>query len=384
MRVIAAPNAFKGSLTAAEAAEAIRAGVMRAVPAAEVIAAPVADGGDGVMAIVTDALAGKICPVTVRGPRMAPLVSSLGWVAGTRTAVVEMAAASGLALLGEAERNPLLTSTFGTGELIRAALDLGAERVIVGLGGSATCDGGIGMAAALGYRFLDGDGRELPPLGGSLSALAVIDASRVDPRIGRVRIEGVCDVTNPLFGRDGASHVYSPQKGATQAQVEELDRGLRNLAAVVRRDLGPDLATMAGGGAAGGLGAGLHCFLGARLEKGIDLVIDLVGLKKTMAGADLVITGEGQIDFQTSFDKAPAGVARLAKAYGIPCVAICGGVGERIEELYDVGICAVFSICSRPMGLAAAMSEGGNLLAAGVEQVVRTFLAGAGHGLPRR
>jgi glycerate kinase len=232
------------------------------------------------------------------------------------------------------------------------------------------------MASALGYRFLDKDGKALTPIGGCLQMIHSIDRSEVDKRLRNVVIEGVCDVTNPLTGPNGASYVYSSQKGATAGQVKDLDEGLENLAAVIQRDMGIDIRETTGAGAAGGLGGGLHAFLGARLRKGIDLVIDIVKLKEKIRGADLVLTAEGRIDFQTKYDKAPAGVARAAKEAGVPCIAICGGVGERIEELYDIGIDAVFTLCSGPQTLESAMQNGFNLLSHAVEQVVRTFLAG--------
>lgn len=375
MRVIAAPNAFKGCLSANQAAEAIKRGVLKACPQSDVICVPVADGGDGLLEVAVEALHGEICEVVVKGPRMVEQSSSFGWLAATRVAVIEMASASGLALLQEEEKDPVETSTFGTGQLIRAALDKGAEKIIVGLGGSATCDGGIGMAAALGYRFLDGNGVEVHPVGKSLNSIATIDNTLAHPRLSRVVFTGVCDVTNTLTGEEGASYVYSPQKGATVEQVEQLDAGLANLAEVIVHDLGMEVRHLRGGGAAGGLGAGLHCFVGAQLEKGIDVVIDLVDLKTKMQGADLIITGEGRIDHQTRFDKAPAGVAKVAQHNKIPCIAVCGSIGDGIEELYDMGICSVFSICPGPISLAEAMADGFTLLEDRVEQVMRTYSA---------
>lgn len=376
MRVVAAPNAFKESLTARKAAEAIREGVLRACPECEVACVPVADGGDGLLEIVTDALQGELIPQTVQGPRWDETAASFGFVEETGVAVIEMASASGLALLDEKQKNPVYTTTYGTGELIRSAMDKGAKRIIIGLGGSATCDGGIGMAAALGYKFLDKDGRVLDPVGGSLPQICSIDTSLVDERVFSVRFEGVCDVTNPLTGPNGASFVYSPQKGASPEQVRMLDSGLANLTRIVKQDMSKSIDSIPGSGAAGGLGGGLLSFLNASLHKGIDLVMDLVGLQEHMGGADLVITGEGQIDFQTKFDKAPAGVARLAKLSGVPCIAICGSVGERINELYDIGICSVFSLCSGPQTLESAMVNGYTQLTDASEQVMRTFSYG--------
>lgn len=376
MRIIAAPNAFKGSLTAMEAANAMKQGVLAALPDCDVVCIPVADGGDGLTEVMAQALSGKLIKSIVMGPRMEPLSSLFCLAEAERVAVIEMARASGLALLPKHKQDPTKTSTYGTGELIRAALDKGVQRIVVGLGGSATCDGGIGMASALGYKFLDKDGQAVVPIGGSLQLIHSIDRSKVDERLQAVVVEGVCDVNNPLTGQNGASYVYSSQKGASAEQIKALDEGLENLATVIRREMGIDISHMGGAGAAGGLGGGLHAFLGAELRKGIDLVIDIVNLKEKIRGADLVLTAEGQIDFQTKYDKAPAGVARAAKEAGVPCIAVCGGVGERIDELYDIGINAVFSLCKGPQSLESAMQDSFSLLSHTVEQVVRTFLAG--------
>ena len=376
MRIVAAPNAFKGSMNAVQAAEAMKTGILAVIPQCDVTCVPVADGGDGLIEVMLAGLSGTRVEAMVSGPRMEPLSAPFCMVPSRKLAVVEMAKASGLALLPKALHDPTRTTTIGTGELIRAAMDNGATRIIVGIGGSATCDGGIGMATALGYRFLDETGTPVEPVGGSLGAIASIDRQNVDPRLDGVSVSVACDVTNPLTGDNGASVVYSPQKGASPEQVTRLDTGLANLARVVQMDLGVAIADMPGAGAAGGLGGGLHAFVGADLKPGIDLVIDVVGLKDAIAGADLVLTAEGRIDRQTRFNKAPAGVARTAKAAGVPCIAICGGVGDGIESLYDIGIDAVFSICSGPQSLAAVMQDADGLLARQTEQVVRTFLAG--------
>lgn len=376
MRIVVAPNAFKGSLNAVEAAQAIKKGILNVLPRCDAVCVPVADGGDGLTEVMLAALGGQMVSASVHGPRMEPISAPFCMLRSRKTALVEMARASGLALLPADLHDPTQTTTFGTGELIRAAMDSGATRIIVGIGGSATCDGGIGMAAALGYRFLDASGSPVEPVGGALNAITAIDRNHIDPRLQDLTVSVACDVTNPLTGPDGASLVYAPQKGATPDQVVQLDDGLVNLARVIHTDLGIDLADMPGAGAAGGLGGGLHAFLRGELIPGIDLVVDVVGLKGHLAGAELVITGEGQIDAQTRFNKAPAGVARAAKAAGIPCIAICGGIGDRIESLYDIGINAVFSICSGPQSLAETMQHAGDLLTRRSEQVVRAFLAG--------
>lgn len=376
MKIVAAPNAFKGCLTASEAADAIAAGVLRAVPGAEVMCVPVADGGDGLVDVAIEGLAGEPRVVAVSGPRGEATEATFCYVPAMNFAAVEMALASGLALLPEDRRDPTLTTTRGTGELILAALDLGVSRIGVGIGGSATNDGGIGMAAALGARFLDDRDAPVEPVGGELGRIRRIDMSGLDRRVNEVRFEAVCDVDNPLCGPNGAAHVYGPQKGASQRQVEALDAGLANLADVIERDLGLDVRDLPGSGAAGGLGAGLRAFAGAELRRGVDLVLELVDLEGKLAGAGLVLTGEGQIDFQTGFGKAPAGVAAAAKARGISCVAIAGSVGEGIGELHAVGIDAVFSLCPGPITLNGAMTHAAEYLARASEQAVRAFMAG--------
>ncbi len=376
MKIVAAPNAFKGSLSATAAAMAMAEGITQMLPEAEVVQVPVADGGDGLVDVAVEALQGERRTLKVTGPRNTPVEADFCYVKSMDLMAVEMALASGLALLPEDLRDPTLTTTFGTGELIRAGLDLGVKRIDVGIGGSATNDGGIGMAQALGVRFLDKDGKELSGIGSSLGAIAEIDLSGLDPRVKETTFEAVCDVDNPLCGPKGAAAVYGPQKGASPKQVEELDQGLKNLAEVIQKQMGLDVADMPGAGAAGGLGAGLNAFLGAKLRKGIDLIFDLVGLDKKMAGADLALTGEGQIDFQTVFGKAPGGVGVAAKAQGVPCFAIAGAVGKELGDLHETGIDAVFSLCTSPMTLEESMKNAKQNLARVTEQAIRAFLAG--------
>jgi glycerate kinase len=376
MHIVAAPNAFKGSLNAVKAAEVMKKGILAVLPHAHVSCVPVADGGDGLTEVMLHGMGGRSVEQQVMGPRMAAVSAPFCMVPSHNLAVVEMAKASGLALLPKPQQDPLKTTTYGTGELILAAMDHGVGRIIVGIGGSATCDGGIGMAAALGFRFIADSGLPVKPVGGALNAIVAIDRRKVDPRITGVSFAAACDVTNPLTGPEGAAHVYAPQKGAGPDQVAFLDAGLANLARVVQRDLGVDINDLPGAGAAGGLGGGLHAFLGAELRPGIDLVMDIVGLEDHLVEADLVLTAEGQIDGQTRFNKAPAGVARMAKVAGVPCIAICGRVGEGIESLYEIGIDAVFSISNGPQSLAESIQDAGDLLARQTEQVIRTFFAG--------
>jgi glycerate 2-kinase len=384
MRIVVAPNAFKGSLTARQAAEAMAAGIARVAPDVEIVQVPVADGGDGLVDVALQALGGAPRTLSVTGPLGEAVEATFCHVPAMRFAAVEMALASGLALVPPDRLDVMRATTRGTGELIAAALDLGVGRIGVGIGGSATNDGGTGMAAALGVRFLDENGDEVEPAGGTLPRIARIDTSGLDRRVRDVRIEAVCDVGNPLTGLTGAAHVYGPQKGATPEQVAALDAGLAHLAEVIERDLGLQVADLPGSGAAGGLGAGLRAFLGADLRRGVDLVLDIVGLREKLRGADLALTGEGQIDFQTAFGKAPAGVGAAAKDAGIPCIAIAGSVGEKLDNLHAIGIDAVFTLCPGPLSLESAMAEGARYLSAATEQAVRSFLAGGRHGATAR
>lgn len=376
MKVVVAPNAFKGSLTAREAASAMAAGVRRALPDAPVVEVPVADGGDGLVDVALKALNGETRSLAVTGPHDRPITASFCHVPSERLAVIEMALASGLVLVAESERDLLTATSRGVGELIRAAVALGCARIIVGVGGSATNDGGIGMAAALGVRFLNEAGREVAPFAANLMRIRRIDVSSRLPGLDHVRIEAVCDVDNPLCGERGASHVFAPQKGATREEVEWLDAALSHLAAVIASDLGVDVRDKPGAGAGGGLAAGLHAFFGAELRRGIEVILDLVGLEKQLTGAALVLTGEGRMDAQTAFGKGPAGVAAAARRRNIPCFAIVGSVGDDLAPLHAVGIEAVFSLCPGPLSLAEAMADAGRHLMRATEQAVRAFLAG--------
>jgi glycerate kinase len=326
VRVLVAPDKFRGTLTAAQAAEAIRAGWWRERPDDALDLVPMADGGEGTMQALVYALGGAIERVEVTGPLGDPVRAAFGMApgAGGPLGIVEMALASGLDLVPERRRDPGRTTTRGTGELMRAALDRGAARLLVCLGGSATNDGGAGMAAALGVRFLDGDGRDLPRGGEALVGLARIDVSGVHPALARALVIGACDVDNPLTGPAGASAVYGPQKGASPEQVLLLDRALGHLASVVHRDLGTDPHEEPGAGAAGGLGFGLLAFCGARLRRGVEVVMDAVGVRERVRGCDLAITGEGSLDEQSLRGKVPAGVIGAAEDAGVPVAVVCG------------------------------------------------------------
>ncbi len=363
-RVVVAPDSFKGSATARVAAEALARGLRRALPGVQVETVPMADGGEGTVEAVVEATGGRYVRTRVVGPLGEPVWARFGIVGDGSTAVIEMASASGLPLVPPHRRNPMVTTTFGTGELIRAALDEGVRRILVGIGGSATVDGGAGAAQALGVGLLDAEGRPLGFGGGELGRLARIDMAGRDPRLAEVEVLVACDVTNPLYGPEGAAAVYGPQKGATPEMVALLDRHLRHLADLIRRDLGVDVSTLPGGGAAGGLGAGLVAFCGARLLPGVQLVMEAVRLQERLAGADLVVTGEGAIDRQTRFGKTPAGVGLLARRLGVPAVAVVGTIGDDVDEevLQACGLDAVLSMVPGPMALDEAMARSEQLL----------------------
>ncbi len=378
MKIVIAPQGFKAGISGLEAAEAIARGVAAVVPDAETVLAPVADGGDGTLNALVDATGGQVFTSTITGPLGQPLEGRWGVMGDGSTAVVEMALASGLALVPQRRRNPRVTTTAGTGEILKEALDRGYTRVIVGLGGSATNDGGAGMATALGARFLDSEGRPLPPGGSALARLDRIETQGLHPALGQATIIAATDVTNPLCGPDGASAVFGPQKGANPEMVQELDAALANFARVVARDLHRDVSEQPGAGAAGGLGAGLMAFAGATLQSGIDMVCEVLEFDALLQGADLVITGEGRADRSTIFNKAPAGVARHAQAQGVPTVLLAGSLGQGYEELYNHGLAAVVCIADRPMSFDVSLSRSAELLESAAERTLRLILTGSG------
>ncbi len=357
MRLVVAPDSFKGSASAKEVAQAIADGLKTALPKAEFDLVPMADGGEGTVEALVAATNGKIITKRVTGPLGEPVDAFFGILGDEETAVIEMAAAAGLHLVPPEKRNPFITTTYGVGELIRAALDAGCKRIIVGIGGSATNDGGAGMAQALGAKLMDEKGNEIGFGGGELGKLTKIDISGLDNRLKETEILIACDVTNPLTGPNGASAVYGPQKGATPEMVKLLDENLSHYAAIIRRNLGVDVESVPGAGAAGGLGAGLMAFCQAILKRGVELVIQAVGLDERVRSSDLVITGEGKLDFQTGFGKVPYGVAQVAKRYGKPVIAIAGQLGEGSEKCREWGIDACFAIVNRPMSEQEAMAE---------------------------
>jgi glycerate kinase len=364
MRVLIAPDKFRGTLTAAQAAHAVASGWHRARPGDTVVEVPMADGGEGTLHALVEALDGARRPARVHGPLGDPVDAEYGIVSGPSgvTAVVEMARASGLALIGEARRDPIRTTSVGTGELIRAALSHGPTEIIVCIGGSATNDGGAGLAQALGVRLLSASGGEIGPGGASLLDLERIDVSGLEPAVTRTRFLVACDVDNPLTGPRGASVVYGPQKGATSADVLLLDRALGHMAAVIHRDLGLDVRDLPGGGAAGGLGVGMVAFLGAHLRPGVDVVMDAVGLDRRLAVADLVVTGEGAVDRQSIHGKVPDGVIGAARAAGVPAIVLCGRAEARLLDV------PVFDLVGR-FGEHRAMSDARSALEDLAEEV---------------
>ncbi len=375
MRIVITPDSFKGSLSSIKAADAIEAGIRKVFAGAEILKVPMADGGEGTVEAMVQATGGSIVAVDVMGPLGNPVPSFYGLLGDGRTAVIEMAAASGLPLVPVEKRNPLDTTTYGTGELIRHALGNGCNRLMIGIGGSATNDGGLGMAQALGVRFFGKDGSLLGIGGKQLERIHRIDMTGLDPAVSRTEILVACDVTNPLCGEQGAAYVFGPQKGATPEMVERLDLGLDNLSKVIREQLGKDIRDLPGAGAAGGLGGGLVAFLGARLEKGIQIVIKASGLEEKIMNADLVITGEGKTDEQTVYGKVPYGIAQVAKQYAVPVVCLSGALAEGSEKLYDHGITALFSIINKNMSLEEAMANTYVLVESASENIARLFAA---------
>ena len=375
MRVVVAPDSYKGSVSAVGVAAALERGVLRVFPQAEVRKIPIADGGEGTVEALVTATGGKIRQERVRGPLGEAVEAYWGILGDGETAVIEMAAASGLPLVPSERRDPRITTTYGTGELIRAALDAGLRRIIIGIGGSATNDGGTGMAQALGAKFLAADGTELPPGGGALAKLKTMDLSGLDSRLAATEITVACDVDNPLCGSRGASAVFGPQKGATPAMVAELDSALAHFAECARAATERDVADLAGAGAAGGLGAGLLFFTPAKLRPGVEIVLEAVKFADIVKDAAFVITGEGRTDFQTAYGKAPVGVAKVAKQFGVPVFCISGGLGDGADDVLAQGIDATMSICSRPLSLEECMRDGATLIEEAAARLCRILQA---------
>ncbi|EZH80837.1 glycerate kinase [Ectopseudomonas composti] len=372
MKIVIAPDSFKESLSAPDVAAAIARGWQQVFPEAECLLRPMADGGEGTVDALLAAVGGERRECEVCGPMGEPVKAHWGWL-GQGTAVIEMAAASGLHWVPHEQRDARLASSFGTGELIREALDAGATRIILGLGGSATNDAGMGLLQALGIRFLDTQGRELAPGGAALADLDQLDLGDLDARLLNVQVEVAADVDNPLCGPRGASAVFGPQKGATPEHVAQLDTALGRFARIVAATLGEDHAEFPGVGAAGGLGFAARAFLKASFRPGIELVAELSGLAAAVEGADLVITGEGRMDAQTLHGKTPVGVARVARAAGVPVIALSGSLGDNYQALYEAGIEAAFSLAPGPLSLEQAMAGAAGELQARTTDIARLW-----------
>ena len=386
MKIVLAPDSFKGNLTSLQVASALEKGIRRVVPNAKCVKVPMADGGEGTVQSLVDATGGRFIRKKVTGPAGKPVSARYGMLADGVTAVIEVAEASGLPYVeGTKRKNPLKTTTYGTGQLMMDAINKGANKLIIGLGGSATIDGGTGMAQALGVRFLDKNGEEIKDAGagGMLDKIARIDMKRLDPRIRKAEITVASDVDNPLCGRRGAANVFGPQKGATPAMVRKLDANLKHFGGLIKKDLRKDVMKLRGAGAAGGLGAGLVAFTGAKVKSGIDIVVEATGLAKHIKGADLVLTGEGRVDFQTAFGKTPSGVAKAAKKLGVPTVAIGGGLTDDARGVFEHGIDGLASACARDMSLPEAMSHSRAHLANAAERVIRLVLIGKKSAKPK-
>ncbi len=375
MKIVIAPDSFKGSLTAIEAAGFIEDGIKQADTNIEVVKLPVADGGEGTVEALVAATGGRIVKQRVHGPFMNEMDSFFGILGNGRTAVIEMAACAGLTLVRREELNPLLTTTYGVGELILAAVRMGCKKIIVGIGGSSTNDGGMGMAQALGYRFYDKYKNILGQGGKYVCDVESIDSENVNNELNDVEIVVACDVKNPLCGINGAAHIYGPQKGATIEMIEQLDRGLKNFAAVIKRDINKDILDIPGSGAAGGLGGGMIAFLeNSRLCPGIDIVIDNCNFREIIKDCDLLITGEGQTDSQTANGKVVVGLALEAKRYDIPVVCLSGALRNGYQKIFDCGVDAAFSDIIAPMTLDEAMKLTPQMLTQASYSIARLML----------
>ncbi len=371
MKIVLAPDSFKESLTAVQACQAMRNGILAVEANAEIVFLPLADGGEGTVQTLVAATGGKIIRQRVIGPLGEPVDAEFGLLGDGKTAVIEMASASGLPLVPLEKRNPLHTTTFGTGQLIKSALDMGVDKIIIGIGGSATNDCGAGMAQALGVKFLHNEKEISEPMtGGLLARVTGIDISSLDSRISSTIIQAACDVDNPLLGERGASRVYAPQKGADAETVAVLEQNMAQVIDIIEAQTRP-VRDVPGAGAAGGLGAGLMAFLNADLVSGIDAVLDACRFDERIQDADLILTGEGKIDRQSAMGKTISGVVKRAAQAGVPVVAIGGSVFDDAEQLYDLGLTSMFSICNRPMSLNEAMNEGDILLAGTTERIFR-------------
>ena len=376
MRIVIAPDSFKGCLKALNVAVAMRRGVQRVYPDCVIDMIPMADGGEGTVEAILCAVRGEIIKIDATDPLGRSIEATYALIDEGETAIIEMAAASGLTLLSNQERNPRVTSTQGTGILIRNALDRGVKKILLGIGGSATNDGGAGLAVALGVKLLDAQGEELPQGGAALIKLVNIDMSGLDPRLAKVQIEVACDVQNPLCGPEGASAVYGSQKGANSEDIQDLDTALRNFGEVLSRTAGTNLLELIGGGAAGGLGAGIVGFLGAKLRPGSQMILEVANAEQKIKQADLVLTGEGKTDLQTAYGKVPVGVSALAQKYFVPVLVISGSVEGSPDFIADVGVASCFSVAEGPATLNEAFLKAEEQLERAVWRILTVWKLG--------
>lgn len=375
MKVFIATDSFKGSLSSIQAAERMEEGILRVFPNAAIEYAPIADGGEGTVETLVSAIGGEIKWQTVMKPNGGQTEAKFG-ILNNGKAVIEMAAASGLPLVAPEERNIMEATTYGAGQLLKAALDAGCRKILIGIGGSATNDGGVGMAQALGASFKDKEGNEIGFGGGLLADIADIDLTGLDQRLADTEITVMCDVTNPLYGENGAARIYGPQKGATEEQIKELDKGLKNLADVTERVLGKDFRWIKGAGAAGGLGMGMKAFLNANLKPGIEAIMDASNIDEKIKKADVVVTGEGRIDNQSVCGKVIDGIAKRARTYNKPVIAVVGSAESDISEVYAAGIESVEAAVCRTMSVSYAMNEASTLVADAAERIMRSISVG--------
>lgn len=375
MNIVVAPDSFKESLSAKDVAYNIATAITKIMPEANILQVPISDGGEGLLEALVPPSKGKLISVSVKDPLLRDIQANYGILGNGTTAVVEMATASGLELLKKSERNPLITSTYGTGQLIMDALNKGCTKIIIGLGGSATNDGGMGMIKALGGKFLNKKGEPIDEGGGVLDSLNQIDITKLDKRLLKCEIIGACDVSNPLTGKQGASFVYGGQKGGNTQELKQLDKNLFHYASIIKSDLRKDVKAVEGTGAAGGMGIALLAFFDAKLMRGIDLILDTLQLEAHIKNADLVITGEGKIDRQTLYGKTIIGVAKIAQKHGIPVIAITGKIGHDIDEIYELGVTSIFSIVNQPMDLQESMRKTDYLIQSCVMNIFRIIKA---------
>tara|TARA_B110000003_G_scaffold9602_1_gene9881 strand:- start:4256 stop:5395 length:1140 start_codon:yes stop_codon:yes gene_type:complete len=373
MKIVVAPDSFKESLSAKAVCNIISKAIAKVIPEATVLQIPISDGGEGLLEALVSPLKGTLVHVTVKDPLLRNISANYGLIDQGNTAIIEMATASGLELLLRNERNPLITSSYGTGQLIKDALDKGCRKIIIGIGGSATNDGGMGMIRALGGAFLDSNGNDIPEGGGAMGNLHKIDLSSLDKRLTECEIICACDVSNILTGKQGASFIYGPQKGAKKEDLILLDNNLTNYAYIIKTNFKKDMKNIAGTGAAGGMGMALLVFLDAKLINGIELIIDTLQLENHIKNANLVITGEGKIDKQTLSGKTIMGISRIAKKNKVPVIAFCGSVGRDIGKIYDHGLHSIFPIVNKPMKLENAIKNSKSLLSTCVENVLKSL-----------